>query len=346
MITSGWFRDSFVAACLGGVCYGVAIYLINGYLRSPTVALQCLILALAFTGMAWSWMVMVYRFIAGTHRAALIHLLTHVLLIAPYIFVWVYGILPLLGQPIHLENIPFDPVQFLSRAFSAGFMTAGFSVVYFLGMMLLSPKRLLPDRTVLKRLLAALDDRGSNRPISTHFLRNMMLSVGDYAATLPGAKGKKAISTWIALLEYVMDTTERELLLVDWRREWEQVGHLATLASVTHGASVVRLQQPAYPPSRSAMTMVPALSWLTLLENALLHGEYAEAQPILIELISTPSSIVFSCQNAYSKQSQRHQGQGTGLAWLADLGQVAIQDDGARFEVRFSMEKHHKVKNK
>lgn len=332
MTTFTWIRDSILAACMGASIYGVAVYLVNHWVGLPVMKLQCLILALAFGFMAWSWILIIYRFIHGTYSTALIHLLIHILLSLPYIYLLVYGVLPYLDQQVHLDEVPFDIVQFMSRSISAVLLTGGFCVSYFLVMLVFRPDRLIPSKTTLKRLLTRIGDQEDSVPISTHFLRNMMVSVGDFATMHPGAKGRKALNALISLVEYVLATSAWESHRVDWRKEWEQVGNLSQLAEIIHGAEVVKLVKPTH----QVGILIPVLAWLTLLENALLHGQYSGDQPICITLMPHGHTLEFICQNKYTVHSRRKYGQGTGLSWLSTQGNLMIKDDGVHFEAVFS----------
>lgn len=324
--------ESLLVGLMGGLIYGVFVYGINQWLGMPVSPVQTGVLALGFAGLSGAWL-WIYYSLGGAHYGrAVIGLAAIILLSGPYIYCWVYGVLPYLGQPIHTPDMYFDLPQFIYRVLSTLALTGACTGLYFLPVMAhRHRKSRRRDMQVLGQLKERLEMKGGHRTLSTHFLRNMILAVGQYAADRRGPGSAKAVKSLIHLIEYVLANERETITHVDWRREWGQVRHLATVGVLTKGSQVIRMREP----KGVIIGRVPALSWLTILENALLHGDYDAHRPIRIELGYASGVLAFHCSNDYTARSRRMQGTGQGLRELAKRGQMEVQDTGDRYELIF-----------
>lgn len=326
------FIESLIVGLTGGLIYGIFIYMINhGHAISISV-IQTIVLALAFAGLVSIWLWLYYFLDDGQYGRASIGFVGMILFSGPYIYFLVYGVLPYLGQPVHVSTMPFDPSQFVTRVLSALAISSLYTGLYFLPVMAYRHRaQRRQDRIRLAELKARLSARSAHRMLSSHFLHNLILSVGRFAAQRRRVNTTKAINCLIELIQYVLANEQEEKSHVDWRREWEQVQHLVTLSILTKNSPVIHLQEP----QGKIMGMVTPLSWLTILENALIHGDYDAGRPITIKLTQVSGELTFQCSNAYTAASRRTGGQGLGLHELAKRGQMEVKDTGSQYTLIF-----------
>lgn len=285
-------RLGYATWTIGGLLFIALLYGINQVLATPISLVQVLVLTFIYLSIYGIWL-QLYRLLALRRFYTAVALLVLMLIaVGPYVYFCVYGLLPWLGEPLHRADVPFDRPQFLARLVSGMVVTAIYAGVVY--------------------LLAALRRKGRQRKaaLKSHFLRNLMTATKNYASTHPGPKGVEAMQAIVALVEYPLWIGEKELTLVDWRREWAQLTHLANLMERVKGGAILQLQ----PPEREVPGMIPPLVWLTLVENALIHGDYGVDRPVRVVLRYQRRKLYFHCINAYTAASRQQEG--TGQGWI------------------------------
>lgn len=303
---------------IGFMIFATVHYVVNRWLGTPISGFQATILAvlyfsqylIALLGISllwkrntWWWGLAVMAIQLGTlQRVA---------------YLFIYGILPAMQQGLHADGAPFIAAQFKGRLIS------GYIVVLVCAILTKAIHGYVESRRLRHALairlrdaesdLTALETTRTQLLMSGHFLRNMMVTVANYATRTPGKKAAEASQAFLELLEYVIQATRSSTMLVAASTEWHQLENMLLLARIKYGERSVRIDIGG----RLSGQTLPAFSWLTLAENALVHGEVTERQPISVALEKTAAGLSFVCQNTVRpNQSQNLTSSGLGLALL------------------------------
>lgn len=304
----------------GGLLLLAFLYGINRVLATPISLTQTIILTLLYVSAFIVWMQFYHLLALRRFLQAAGLLVLMLLAVGPYVYLCIYYLLPWMGEPLHRADVPFDAPQFFGRLVSGMVVTAISAGIFF--------------------LIRILRLRGRQRKaaLKSHFVRNLLTMTQSYASTRPGPGAATATREMMGLVEYTLWIAERELTLVDWRNEWAQLVRLAALQETIRGSIVLKLHLTAI----NMPAMIPPLVWLTLVENALIHGAYATDQPIRVILRHRARSLYFHCINDYTDASRSRQG--TGRGWKEVRQRMAehyaatewgwkIRDSGTRYHI-------------
>lgn len=274
-----------------GLLLAASLYVINIALATPISLIQTFVLVLLYIS-AFLGLMQVYKLIAWHRYLRAAGLLFLILLcIIPYVYVCVYFLLPWLGEPLHRSDVPFDWPQFLERVLSGLTLTALSAAIFFL--------------MEIKRL----DKRQGKAALKSHFIRNLLTMTKHYIHTQLGHQPIAVSQEMMGLVEYTLWIDERELTLIDWKSEWKQLVGLARLQETLRGEKVLKLELEA----SHGPALIPPLVWVTLVENALTHGQFGANEPIRIILRQRSRKLYFHCINQYSTLSRSQGGTGKGL---------------------------------
>lgn len=306
---------------IGFMIFAVVHYFINRWLGTPISVFQASVLAtlyfsqfliirfavyLLWEKRAWFWgvTVLVSQLLSLQHIARL----------------FIYGILPARQEQLHVADAPFVAAQFMGRVISGYIIILICAISAQVIQNYLKSRR--RKRKMAKRLrsaedqLTALENSKGQLALGTHFLRNMMVTVANYATHSPGRKAGEASIAFLELLEYVMQATRTTSTLVPIGTEWHQLVNLIVLVRIKHGPRSVRV--PHARRTGHGQT-VPAFSWLTLAENALVHGAVSDRSPISISLEKSAMGMSFTCKNAVlTEKEERRPPGGQGLKLLRE----------------------------
>lgn len=287
---------------IGFMIFATVHYVVNRWLGTPISVFQTSVLGILYGSQFIIVRFAVYllwekrSWIAGVAVLALqLMSLEHI------VYAFVYGILPAKQQALHLANVPFIATQFRGRIIS------GYIIILIGAIAIQATQSYIKSRRrkreMAQRLqsaqaqLTALESSKGTLAISSHFLRNMMVTVANYATHSPGLKAGEASLAFLELLEYVMQATRATSALVSIGTEWLQLENLFVLVRIKYGQHSVRVSQAR---STGRGQTIPAFSWLTLVENALVHGIVSDRSPLVVTLRVSATGTAFACENSVS----------------------------------------------
>jgi LytS/YehU family sensor histidine kinase len=181
------------------------------------------------------------------------------------------------------------------------------------------------QKTLLK-VKKRLKQFEGRKGLSIHFLRNLSIILGAKNKIYKAADAKIVMEHLTELINYVFEHQGDDARLVHWREEFAQVKALRFILESIEGDQVLNIVDF----DRAFNSMVVPFSFLTIIENAYLHGYKGTKEPIEVTLEKNEHSLRFKCVNSMNPSYIFKHRQETGLA---SLDQLLLKAHGVHYKL-------------
>ncbi|WP_134090841.1 histidine kinase [Olivibacter sp. XZL3] len=165
--------------------------------------------------------------------------------------------------------------------------------------------------------------RWQSAQIYPHFLKNSFSLLLLRAMKHNDPPLEQAVRSLAAIMDYALETSRTQSLLVSVERELTYLDYMLRLISLQQGSEeVVQWRYNGI----FAGQQIPQFTLLTLIENALKYGEISRKHPLMVETRLSNGRFCFSCTNR-KKAVVRSEKAGLGLANLQRRGNMLLQQD-------------------
>jgi two-component system, LytTR family, sensor kinase len=237
-------------------------------------------------------------------------------------------ILPLIGFPIRKEGHAFILVQFAQYCLLGFVRYSEYAItyVYFQRKVQVEQEnnKLLQEQILQQRAMAAMEQakmkamEESNRfmlrmyaaQIHPHFLHNGFSLMQSRALHHQDELLEKAVTYLSSIMDYALQCSRSDMPVVLLRRELDYLESMIALVHLKHHSEECLLFTLE---GNIRGLAIPPFLFITIVENAIKHGEVSAEDPVRISLKISNSIIYFTCSNKKKRVIHDVTSNGTGL---------------------------------
>ncbi|WP_028298871.1 histidine kinase [Olivibacter sitiensis] len=304
------FRISLLWQLLLIMVYIVA-FAINNFLNYHKNAWESIPVACCLVAVFYLLATFVKAFLEGGNRRFLFSLGSSIIAFPAVAWLVVYVLLPAVGIVLYKADIPFRPVEFLSKSISTLSTLLLALVIYTFALLYVRKvkKILLLEKRIRQKAeeLNQLKSKVLHSFLQSHFFRNSLHSISSRAVVA----NEPFISTLLNHLHFALDYScyylKSGATRVSIERELHFVKHMVSSIRLYYDDPDTVVYSERGEP---AGQYIAPLSLPTLIENILTHGLVNRTHPIYIECIMEENLFAFACTNSVAREHKKQHRQG------------------------------------